>query len=684
MSLKNFKELNRKSVSIQNTPEFLGQSAQYKLEKVIQTYSTDLAQSYTVVQTIASRKNFDLYGSIVKKPEIIDLSRFISFVNFTHNKNILPIIDFGITTIDGSEVFGMICQYLPEEKLIANNLNLFIDSTEIALQKVIIPILELLVQLHNTEITHGCINHNNIWVEVVNDEIEEVLLSNTALEIPGYSQIPNYEPLNRMLVHKAGKEISKQADCYAVGILLASLISGKIFSKSGYEKIIASKAKVGSYKTIIQELFDDDESYLAKATKYVLYWLLHDDESKRWTAQQALKFLRRRHRKLTLDNTEKITKEDESSRKLLFRPLQFSGEECCSMTSAAVSAIKHYEEIKLKVKNGKLIKELLDNPDIHSSFIKKVSDLRLLNGFEKEDSISHEELFLTLFIVLLDNQMPIKLRDVAFQPRAFWQMTKYILNNQFISIASTWSKILNQREGIYFNISTYCGINIDKIYQIPSLGKISNESSFMSGYIDKNTPYIIKDIICFSVGDIVDLLNSFDEAEIVEVLHNRSFIGFIIGKLYSEEIKISENSLIDIVEDDFALFFFAISLYCEYNKNYPKKLAIFIKNVLIDKYVCQIKSAFLKSSIISKLETAASTGDVSQMYKIITRKKIDKKQEKYKDIVQEVNRLKNLIQDYDSALNDNKKLMEDSRTKTIKFAGSVLIITLLFIFYKLF
>lgn len=683
MSLKNLKELNRKTVSVQSTPGFLGQSAQYKLEKFIQTYSTDLTKSYTVVQTNASKKSSELYCCISKHPEIIDFSRFASFVSFTFNKNILPIVDYGVTVIEDSEAFGMVLPFLSEDSLIENNLILCSDKPEVVLQKIIIPILELLVQLHSLNLTHGSINHNNVWIEAIGDEIENVFVSNTALEIPGYSQIPNYEPLNRMLVHKAAKEVSKQADCYAVGILLASLLSGKLMSKKGYENIVSSKAKIGSYGTIVDQLFDGDESRLGKSSRYALYWLLHDDENKRWTAQQALRFLRKRHRNITLNNISKLTQDEENLHKSLLTPLHFSGEECYSVNEAAVSAIKHYDEIKLKVKNGKLIKELLDNPDIRPDFIKKVSDLRLLNGFNGDNGITQEEMFLTLFIVLLNNQMPIKLKDVSFQLGALWQFEKYVLHNPFISIANTWSKVVKQQNAIYSNVVNICGVNIEKI-NLPPIAFISNQASFMSGYMDKNSIYILKNKICFSASDLIDVMNSFSEEEFNEVVLNRSFIGFIIGKLYREKVRIDENSLIDLVKSDFALFFFAIKLYCEVFKYKSKHIAGFIKNKLLNEYVPQIRNIKLKNRVISQLEDASVNGDIPKMYQVISDKEIDKSELKYKKVVDKVRGLKSIVSDYDSMLKDNENLRNISREKTIKIAFSVLIITLLFVFYKLF
>lgn len=689
-------ELNRNTVSIQKIQGFIGQNAQYKLENIIDSYCSDLVNAHSVLQTTSTTKE-DLYGLVSKVPQCIDTGRISAFLNLPKINNLLNIVDYGISMMNDQEIFSIILPYIPSEKLIKNHLHLFEGKDEIILQKIIIPILEVLVQMHSVNLVHGCINLNNIWIDTRFDEkydIDNITLSNTALEICGYNQHYIFEPLNRMLAHRAGKShLSKSADCYAIGVLIASLFLSENMMKKGYDSIVTSKARLGSYVTFL------NDTELNSPLQYTAYWLLHDDEDKRWTATQALKFLRRRHRKLTLLNIEKITTQDQADVKQLQlkQPLLFTNEECYSLTEAAVSAVRHYDEIKLKVKNGKLIKSLLQNESIPAEFISKVSMLRSLENITFKNGITQEDIFLTLFITLLNKNMPIKIKDICFEPIAVWQLTRYLMNKNLSTLSNVLQSAINNHmiEFIYDRIIKICNVKIpfqynSKIKLLESLEFSANSmTSFAIHYMNPRCIYVnslLENKLCFDNADILQMIDSSNEQVKSEILNDEKLLSIILSRLLNRiNIQVTVNSVIDVKNDIFAksLMILSTSHEIEYKKPL-KSLCQYFYNKILTYNLNQIRYLPLRNKINEQLQVQVNEGNLNGIYKILSSKEIDRKHDMYLRVLDRVGNLNEKIHVYNKKSNSFEIIEALGRQRTLQAASVIFLCTLMFIFYNLF
>lgn len=712
MSLsKQTKEINRKTIAIQSFPEFLGQNAQYKidLKNTITEFSSDLVTAYMVLQTNATNVNSDLYAIVSKMPQTVELHKFSCLISMNKINNVFNIIDYGITNIDGKEHFAIVLPYLKPERAIKNYLHIFKSKQDIVLQQIIIPILETLVQMHNAEITHSCINNENVFVEVGSDgNVDRILLSNTILEPSGYNQNGIFEPINRMLVHRAGKYSgNKAADCYAVGMLLMSLIAGEQGFKSGYEAILSSKVKNGSYATVLEQWFGGDDKNIDQALKCIAYWLLNDNEEKRWDAVQSLKFLRRRHRKFTISNAIKAMQNDiaEKQKNRLSKPVLFSSEECFSFDEAAISSIRHYEEIKLKVKNGKLIHALLKNSDVSAKFISKVSLLRTAASHEEKD-ISKEELFLTFLIILLNNKMPIKIRDLTVEFLGIWQMLNYVVSKQVLQLSNTLHKVISSGliKTIYETTSKICNVQIPqgllkKVEKIEEIIFSLKEHDFSATAIANFISYYIEDHmftnksldhkICFDNVDALEVINSFDQKAFDEVLSDENLLCFILSGVFktpAASFKRIKTTIIDTTADeiDRALIIFSLAHKSNYEERPLKGIAENLLNKIKNKQLKDIKNLVLRNKIEMDLNTAAQEGNISLIWKILQSREIDKKNNAYSKVIQRVENLKSRVCGYKKQMYDLDTIREAARNTTVKVAGSVFLGTVLMIFYNLF
>ena len=698
------KEINRKSISIQTVPEFFGQNAQYKIEKnnIISEYTSDIVSTYIVVQTNASHVNIELCALVLKVPQILDLSKFLSLIKLGNLHYINNIIDYGVINLDGVEHFTIIVSYLKSDNLLKNHLQLFKGQSEIILQQIIIPLLETLVQLHGTNITHGCINFDNIWIDSNNN----IIVSNTILDLCGYNQHTTFEAPNRALVHRAGKSHHNHcADTYAVGVLLLALFAGETALKGGYEAIATTQARDGSYKVIIDQWFNGDDSILDSAVKHAAYWLLHSDETKRWNAMTALKFLRRRHRKITLSNIIAATSIEKIARvnSKWNMPLIFLKAPCYGPTEAAVHAIQYYEDMKFKVKNGHLINALLQNKCIKANFIAKVSILREVANkyrFGRQD-----ETFLTLFILLFDNQMPIKIRDLSAEILGIWTMLPYVMHKKVPQISYTLQTFLSSGNigEIYNVLIQICGAKINQAIHldIHQLSYKLNElkefdlsentiSYFIVSYMNSHSIYthqVIGNKLCFNNDDALNILNNLNELDFYEAISDDNLIFSILGKLCRENnnFKLQDNILNCNIKDNKVLRALYILSYIQKNNYQPlHNIAKNLYEKIATELIYLIKNFILLSQTKDKLSKAVKIGDLSMMLRILQSKKIIKQQEKYLEIVKRVDNLHEQLKECNDYIHNDAQISKTARNITVKVATSILISTMMFICYQLF
>ena len=371
----------------------------------------------------------------------------------------------------------------------------------------------------------------------------------------------------------------------------------------------------------------------------------------------------------------------------LIKPLTFSNEECYSMTEAAISSIRHYDEIKIKVKNGKLVKELLSNDSIKGDFISKISKLRSLDGFEGSGLISKEDMFLTTFIILLNKSMPIKLKDITVEPNAVWQMSKYVSNQPLSSGANILHKAIHSNVISKVNklISTICGVKIHSI-NLPNLEVLQYLSeegirNCLYSYTEPNSIYLLDERICFSIGDVMEVLNSFNEEYLLETIDNEDLLGYLLGKLGGKlQLKVERNSVLDPTTDKFAMFFMIISHAYNFGERKAlKNLSDNLYRKLSRDYLGKIKYLKLRKRVDEKLKIASEAGDIGQMYKILQWKEIDRKNAKYIKVVEKVDRLNDKL----NQPNDAELIKIKSRQRTIRLAGAFFIGVLLFILYHI-
>ena len=287
----------------------------------------------------------------------------------------------------------------------------------------------------------------------------------------------------------------------------------------------------------------------------------------------------------------------------------------------------------------------------------------------------------------MNNSMPIKLKEIAVEANAVWQMSKYISSRPFTSLSNTLNKAIHSNviSRIHKIISSTCGLEINSIDhpQLPILDHLSAEGvrHFIYSYIEPSSVYLLNDKICFSTGDILDILNSFDDEMLLEITEDNQFIGYILGKLTRQiKLEFNNSSIFNPLEDRFALFFLILKACHSLNaKKLLPNLGGFLYKKLSCDYLQKIKHLKLRNKIDIKLNLAATAGDITQMYNILQSKKIDIMYNKYRKIIAKVAKLNDNI----NTVNDNEVIIDHARQQTIRLAAACFIAILCIILYQI-
>lgn len=185
---------------------------------------------------------------------------------------------------------------------------------EIVLSNIIIPMITLLKDLRNKELTHGEIWPGNMFDG--GSKAGQKIYLGECLSAPASSQLPSlYEPIERALADPMGRGPGDLLDdLYSFGASLAVMLRNEDPMKGiSAERIIEYKIEKGSYAALL------GKERLSGGILELLRGLLYDDSTQRWTIEDLESWLD--GRRLSPKQAPKRVK---ASRPIMFRGKKYT------------------------------------------------------------------------------------------------------------------------------------------------------------------------------------------------------------------------------------------------------------------------------------------------------------------------------------------------------------------------
>ena len=159
--------------------------------------------------------------------------------------------------------------------------------SETAVIGTILPRLtEALSALDRLELAHRALRPDNIFF--LDAKQRDVVLGECFSEPPGAGQPVAYEPLDRAMAHPDGRgEGGVDCDCFALGVLLITLLSGtEPWKKQDDETLIEARVRNGSYRALA------GEARLPGVVRDLAMGLLSDNPETRLTIEDVRQWCR--------------------------------------------------------------------------------------------------------------------------------------------------------------------------------------------------------------------------------------------------------------------------------------------------------------------------------------------------------------------------------------------------------
>lgn len=219
-----------------------------ELANPLPEYDTKTTRAYNVVDTTGENKN--LFALLINTGRLIRYPLVEKLKGFRHPSMISLIAAGSVEFSQPAEE----CYVLVYERPAGRKLSVMLSSKNITMNdyfivnSIISPLIAVINELSELNITHGAINPENIYFS------EAPVLGDCISQACGYSQPYYYEPIERMLCLPAGKgEGTSAVDYYALAVVVLYVLFGQShFSVFVKEALIREIFKQGAYMALLR------------------------------------------------------------------------------------------------------------------------------------------------------------------------------------------------------------------------------------------------------------------------------------------------------------------------------------------------------------------------------------------------------------------------------------------------
>lgn len=392
----NKQRLNR--IRVASTPDLMENYYKILFNEPIAEYSSKFADAYAV-GNIENARMEELYALVLKKEypvRVIDINQ----LTMKMHPNFCCILSSQLVEISSKQesFFCMIIQKPRGISLREYVKNKGPFSEKLLIDSVLPAINNVLDFLYRFQVSHGCINPDNIYIT----ENKEICVRECVSEPSGYSQIPSYEKIDRIILNDPVTKGSggPNSDLFAFGMLTVYLHTGEdYFSGMSIEDIIRIKFEKTSYGFII------DKYKFSQHLIDLLRGTLIEEKNNSWSVEQNNIWFGGKVLNLLAPSPIK-----ESTRGIVFLDRRFS-----SRKELAYYMWKNWDDAKEFIRSKTLLSWMEHNVKepalaerMESVFKRSGAEDVGVKGFDRDDILLIE------YLMILDPNGPLRIKKYAF------------------------------------------------------------------------------------------------------------------------------------------------------------------------------------------------------------------------------------------------------------------------------
>ncbi len=264
---------------------------------------------------------------------------------------------------------------------------------------VIKPMVNLMLDLRDADLVHGCINPYNMF-DGGSEVIEKVMLGECLSLPPSYALPALFEPVERAMADPIARGMGTfEDDLYSFGVTITMFLRHRDpLEGMTDQEIVRQKIEMGSYGALT------GKERFTGAILELLRGLLYDDRAQRWTLDEVLAWLQ----------GQRLSPKQSSKKQKSARPMHFNNERYFRPEMLAMDLDKNPAEAMQIVEGGQL------HQWIERSLEDKVVDTRYQQALETSKDLGrgpgYWDLLLSRVSVALDPEAPIRFKNLKVHP----------------------------------------------------------------------------------------------------------------------------------------------------------------------------------------------------------------------------------------------------------------------------
>ncbi|MCB9989631.1 MAG: hypothetical protein H6868_09935 [Rhodospirillales bacterium] len=365
---------------------------------------------------------------------------------------------------------------------------------------VIKPMIDVLLDLRNKDITHGNIRPTNMF-DGGTQKVERIILGECLATPPSYAQPVVMETVHRALADPLGRGIGTlQDDLYSFGVSLAMILRSRDPLKGlSDEDIIRSKIEKGSYLAIVGK-----ERFPA-ALLELLRGLLYDNHSQRWTLDDVL----------TWQDGQRLSPKQSSRMSKASRPLVFEGEHYFWPSLLAHDMNKN-PSAAVELINSQALEQWVDR-SLESSMTKnRLEDAIESAGASGQDA-GYTDRLISRVSIALDPEAPIRFKGLNVHPYGIppAMMGAYCQSRD----VQPYIEVINQKMVAYWLAAQpdFYSESVTLAKKYDNCRMFLNQNSIAYGmerclyFLNSDAPCLSEKLAHYYIRNVEDLMNAFED-----------------------------------------------------------------------------------------------------------------------------------------------------------------------------